>query len=309
MRITAQLIEGAGGGHVWAERYDRDLADIFAVQDEVTARIVRALEGTIVERLGGPAGLVETDIPEAYDCVLRGREQYRLFSKDGNLRAQQSYERAIELDPDYASAYAGLAETCLHAWFLGSAAALDRAYELALKAQRLQPSLPFVLEALGNVQLFKGQHEEAIAAARGWLDLEPGNADAHANLAGALHFSGYSDQVLPLIENAMQLNPFYPFYYTLYIGQACLALENYEDALRALQRSAAHNPDSMPAHLFLAACQGLMGNAALARDELAAVKRIFPEFSIVWVRTFLPYRRLADLDRVVEGLRQAGLTD
>ena len=309
VRITAQLIDGRSGGHLWAERYDRELADIFAVQDDVTEKIVHALEINLADKVGGWPARIETDKPEAYDCVLRGREQYRLFSKDGNLRARQLYERAIELDPNYAAAYAGLALTCLHDWFLGSPDALDRAYELALTAEALDPSLPLAYEALGNVRLFKKQHEEAVAAARQWVKIEPGNADAYANLAGALHFSGEHEQVIPLIEKAMRLNPFYPFYYILYRGQAYLAMERYEEALEALKRSSAHNPESLPAHLYLAACFGLLGKDASARETMAEVHRINPNFSTAWMQTFLSYKRAADLDRLVEGLRKAGLFD
>ncbi len=309
VRITAQLIDGRSGGHLWAERYDRELADIFAVQDDVTKKIVDALEVKLADKVRGWPARMETDKPEAYDCVLRGREQYRQFSKDGNLRACQLYEKAIELDPNYAAAYAGLALTCLHDWFLGSPDALDRAYELALTAEVQDPSLPLVYEALGNVCLFKKQHEEAVAAARQWVKIEPGNADVYANLAGALHFSGEHDQVIPLIEKAMLLNPFYPFYYMLYRGLALLAMERYEEALEALKRSAAHNPEAFPAHLYLAACFGLLGKDASAREAMAEVYRINPDFSTAWMQTFLSYKRAADLDRLVEGLRKAGLPE
>ncbi len=180
---------------------------------------------------------------------------------------------------------------------------------MALKAYALNPSLPLVYEALGNVHLFKKQHEKAVAAARRWVEIEPGNADAYANLAGALHFSGESEQVIPLIEKAMHLNPFYPFYYILYRGQAYLAMERYEEALEDLKRSAAHNPEALPAHLYLAACLGLLGKDAPAREALAEVHRIYREFLTAWVRIYFPYKRAADSDRLIEGLRKAGLSE
>jgi adenylate cyclase len=309
VRITAQLVEGSKGGHVWAERYDRDLADIFAVQDEVTGKIVRALEVNLADKAATRPVRIETDKPEAYDHVLRAREQYRLFSRDGNQRAHQLYERAIEIDPHYAGAYAGLALVLLHEWFMGAQDALDRAYELALKARSLDASSPLVYEALGNVQLFRRQHDEAVAAARQWLQLEPGNADAHANLAAAFNFSGEPEQVKPLIEKAMRLNPFYPFYYILYVGSACLTMGRYEEALEPLKRSVAHNPEATPTHLYLAACLGHLGKDEPAREALAEVLRIYPGFSTAWVRTFFPYKRTADLDRFLDGLRKAGLRE
>jgi adenylate cyclase len=222
IRVTAQLIDGHSGGHIWAERYDRELADIFAVQDDVTGQIVRTLEIKLVDAGPAPPSRVETDNPEAYDCVLRGREQYRLYTKDGNAAARRLYERAIELDPSYAEAHAGLAETYWQDWFLGSPDGLDRAFELAQTAKRLDPNLPLVYEALSSVHLFKRQHDEAIAAAQQWIEVEPGNAEAYASLAGILHFAGEPERVGGLIEKAKRLNPFHPFYYTLYVGHCLL---------------------------------------------------------------------------------------
>jgi adenylate cyclase len=309
VRITAQLIDGRSGGHLWAERYDRGLADIFAVQDDVTARIVRSLEVKLIEGDDARPSRVETDNPEAYDCILRGREQYRLFSKDGNAAARRLYERAIELDPSYAAAYAGLAETYLHEWFMGSPEALERAFELAQTAKRLDPSLPLVYEALASVHLFKRQHEEALAAARRWIEIEPGNAEAYANLAGILHFAGEPERVAGLIEKAKRLNPFHPFYYTLYVGQACFTMRRFEDAVAIITRSIAHNPESLPSQFFLAACYGQMGENALARAALAEVRRISPDFSLAWLRTIAAYKRAADLDLLIDGLRKAGLPE
>ena len=309
VRITAQLIDGRSGGHLWAERYDRGLADIFAVQDDVAERIVRSLEVKLVEGDEARAPRIETDNPEAYDCVLRGREQYRLFSKNGNSAARQLYERAIELDPNYAAAHAALAETYLHDWFAGASEALDRAFELALKAKDLEPSIPLVYEALGSVHLFRRQHDEALAAARRWVEVEPGNAEAYANLAGILHFAGEPDQVAGLIEKAKRLNPFYPFYYTLYVGQAHFTMHRFREAAAFIKRSVAHNPQHLPSLFYLAASYGQLGETALARDALAEVLRISPDFSIAWVRTIAAYRRVDDLSLLLDGLRKAGLRE
>ncbi len=135
IRVTAQLIDGGSGGHVWAERYDRDLADIFAVQDDVTTQIVRALAVQLTDVKRGPSSRGKPEDLEAYDCVLRAREQYRLFTKEGNAAARQLYERAMALAPDYAEAYAGLAETHVQDWFFDVPGALDRAF-----AWRRRPS-------------------------------------------------------------------------------------------------------------------------------------------------------------------------
>ncbi len=280
VRITAQLIDGISGGHLWAERYDRDLADIFAVQDDVTAQIVDALEVKLVEGATKTSAGFETEIPEAYDCVLRGREQYRLFSKDGNTAARDLYERAIALDPGYAEPYAGLAETYVQEWFMGAEPTLDRAYQLAQQAAARNPTLPLVQEALSTVHLFKKQHAEATATARRWIALEPSNADAYATLAGSMHFSGENGEVIALIDKAMRLNPFYPFFYPHYIGLANLAMRKFDEAVVAFKRAIARNPEILWPHVFLAACHGHLADDSQAAAQLAEVRRINPEFSI-----------------------------
>jgi adenylate cyclase len=308
IRVTAQLIDGGSGGHLWAERYDRELADVFAVQDDVTEQIVRALEIRLSDAHRAPPYRLESGNPEAYDCVLRGREQYRLFSKEGNAAARRLYERAIELDPSYAEAYAGLAETHWHEWFLGSAEGLDRAFELAQTAKRLDANLPLVYEALSSVHLFKRQHDEAVAAAERWVEIEPGDAEAYANLAGILHFAGEPERVGGLIEKAKRRNPFHPFYYDLYLGQASFTMHRFEEAARAIERSIAQNPESLPSHAYLAACYAQLGDEARARDALAEARRISPDFSVARLEAIAAYRRAADLELLIEGLHKAGLS-
>jgi adenylate cyclase len=308
VRINAQLIDGRSGGHLWADRYDRSLEDIFAVQDDVTEKIVRALELKLTGGAAAHEAREQTHNPEAYDCVLRGREQYRLFSKDGNAAARELFERAIALDPDYAEPYAGLAETYVQEWFMGSEPTLDRAFELAQQATTRDPTLPLVQEALSTVHLFKRQHAEAIATARRWIELEPSNADAYATLAGAMHFSGENDEVIALIEKAMRLNPFYPFYYPHYIGLANLRMRRFDEAVVALKRGAVRNPEALWPHVFLAVCHGHLGEDAEACDQLTEVRRINPEFSIASLLKLLPYKSSADVDLVVAGLHKAGLS-
>ena len=304
IRVTAQLIDGLSGGHLWAERYDRDLADIFAVQDDITEKIVSALEAKLV---GAVVLRKHTANLEAYDCVLRGREQYRLFSTDSNAAARRLYERAIALDPDYAEPYAGLAETYVQDWFMGEQPALDRAFKLAQQAAARDPSLPLVQEALSTVHLFKKQHAEAIATARRWIELEPSSADAHTALAGASHFAGENEDVIALVEKATRLNPIYPFFYPHYIGLSHFAMRGYDQAAIALERSIEINSDVLWPHLFLAACYSHLGDSPAARSQVAEVRRINPEISIAWLLTFMPYKRSGDLELLVEGLRKAGL--
>jgi adenylate cyclase len=309
IRVTAQLIDGGSGGHVWAERYDRDLADIFAVQDDVTEQIVRALEVQLTDVERGPSSRGKPEDLEAYDCVLRAREQYRLFTKAGNAAARQLYERAMAVAPNYAEGYAGAAETHVQDWISGAADGLDHAYALAQTAKRLNPSLPLVYEALSTVHQFSRQHDEALAAARRWIEVEPGDAEAYANLAGVLCFGGEPERVEGLILKAMRLNPFYPFYYPLYVGLAQFAMHRFADAVQSIKRSVARNPHALPPHFFLAAAYGQLGEGALARDALGEARRINPGLSMDQMRKLAVYRRDEDADRLLDGLRKAGLND
>ncbi len=307
VRVSAQLIDGRNGGHLWAERYDRSLDDIFAVQDDVTRNIVRALQIRLVGDGFGAETRKETANPAAYDCVLRGREFYRRFSRNGNAAARAVYEEAIALDPSYAEPYAGIAETYVQDWFGGVEPSLDRAFDMAREAAARDPDLALVQEALSTVHLFRREHDEAVATARRWTQLEPGNAEAYAALAGALHFSGDNAPVVTLIETAMRLNPFYPFYYPHYLGLAQMMLRRFEEAGEAFLRAIALNPDVLWPQAFLASCLGHLDRPGEAADRLAEVRRIDAGFSIASPELLLPYKRSEDVDLLLEGLKKAGL--
>lgn len=305
VRVSGQLIDAETAAHLWAERYDRELVDIFAVQDDITTQIVSALK---IRLIGPhrPQTRVETNNPEAYDCVLRGREQYRLYSREGNEAARHLYERAIALDPNYAAAYAGLAETWLHARLDGSAEGLDRAFAAAQTARNLDPSSPSVYEALSMILLFQRRFDDAASR---WIELEPNDSEAYATLAGIRIFAGEPEQVEELIGKAKRLNPFYPAYYDLYVGQAAYTKGRFDEAAQLVARSVARNPQAMPALTTLAACHGQRGDSAGARDVLAKIRRINPDASIRWVRTIAVYRRDGDLELMLDGLRKAGLPE
>ncbi len=216
--------------------------------------------------------------------------------------------RAVALDPNYAEPYAGLAETYVQDWFMGSEPMLDRAFELAQQATARDPTLPLVQEAPSTVHLFKRQHAKAIATARRWIELEPSSADGYATLAGAMHFSGDNEEVIALIEKAMRLNPFYPFFYPNYVGLANLAMRRFDEAVVTLKRAVFRNTEALWPHVFLAACHSHLGENTQACTQLAEVWRINPEFSIASLLKLLPYKSSADVDLVVDGLRKAGLS-
>ena len=240
VRINAQLIDGTTGGHLWAERYDRDLKDIFSLQDEVTQQIVDALAIKLLpgeqERLAHKV----TRNPEAYDLVLRAWAYFNQYSETANDLAKQMFAKAIELDPSYAKAYAGLVWTRLIAWRLGwnqDPQVMEQAFELALKTVDLDVSSPKAHALLGDVYLWKKQYDEAIAAFQRAISLDPNDADALASMASAMTFVGQPDQAIGLLEKAIRLNPYYPQWYIFNLGRAYFQAVHYDQALAALKET------------------------------------------------------------------------
>ncbi len=309
IRVTAQLIDGGSGGHVWAERYDRDLADIFAVQDDVTTQIVRALAVQLTDVERGASSRGKPEDLEAYDCVLRAREQYRLFTREGNAAARDLYEKAISSLRTTPRAMRGRRRLMCRTGFPVLPITLEQAFALAQTAKRLNPSLPLVYEALSTVHQFSRQHDEALAAARRWVEVEPGDAEAYANLAGVLCHSGEPERVEGLILKAMRLNPFYPFYYPLYVGLAQFTMHRFADAVQSIKRSVTRNPHALPPYFYLAAAYGQLGEDALAHEVLEQARRISPDLSMAQVRKITVYRRAEDTTLLLDSLRKAGLDD
>ena len=210
VRITAQLVEAASGHHLWAERYDREIEDVFAVQDEVTRNIVATLAGKLdaTERRRARSESERTDNLEAYDLVLRGREHFLRFTAEDNIAACRLYEKAIELDPDYARAYASLAWTYLvDAMRTGSEEALDSALEYARKGVRINPASHSNYLALGQVCLSNGLTDQAVEAIERGIELNPNDSDGLGFLAQALCLQGKPDEAIARVNEAKRINP------------------------------------------------------------------------------------------------------
>ena len=214
VRITAQLIDATTGGHLWAERFDRDLTDIFAVQDDVTQQIVGALELNLTEGDRQRLATEQTDNVEAYDCFLRGRELWHLLTKETNIEARDLLQRAIELDPKFASAHAFLALThgldYLNRWSPSPPRSHEQAEEVATRAVALDDRDPWAHWALGIVNLYARRHDEAISEAERAIVLNPNFAEGYVSLGETLHYAGRSEEALEYFDRAMALNPHFP---------------------------------------------------------------------------------------------------
>ncbi len=313
VRVTAQLIDIATGHHLWAERYDRELKDIFALQDEIAMKILIALQVKLTE--GEQVRLrVEKDQPqslEAYEKVLQGREYLRRFNKDDNTTARQMFEEAIRLDSQYAYAYTMLAWTYVHEiWFVrpnNPDKLLEKATELVQKALALNDSLDFAHALLGWIYLQQRHFEKAIAAGEQAVTLNPNGADVRAFLAMILNFAGQAEEAFQLLQTAIRLNPIPPAFYYLYLGHALILTKRYDESTVALKKALHRSPNNFFAHLFLAIAYALSGREGEANTASAEVLRVDPKFSLEYSAKILPYKNQADLDLCIDALRKAGL--
>jgi len=302
VRINVQLIDATTAGHVWTERYDRQLKDIFALQDEVVHRIVAALEVSLEQGLQLRR---TTDNLEAYDYYLRGVAQYFRFTQELNKQARRMFERALELDPQYAEAYAALGATYalerLWQWSQDPQT-LERASDLARKAIALDDTLPRAHMLLSQLYLMQQQYDPAMAEAKRALALHPNNADGYVILAEVLSLTGQPEQALGLVEQAMRLDPRHPDFYFTTLGLAYRYAGRSAEALAPLQKVIATYPDYLYAHLHLAALYTELGREEEALAEAAEVLRINPNFNLEGLKQS-PYKDPTTLVRALEVMR------
>jgi adenylate cyclase len=318
VRITAQLIDAATGAHRWGERYDRELRDVFAVQDEV-ARTIVAILAAHVNRAETERALLKPPAAwEAYEYYLRGAEAFFLHynkrTKASLYDARRLLERSLAIDPDYARAAAMLSWTYLHAYiepFDGdylSPAALGRALELAETAVHLDVRLPEAHAQLGAVLLFKRQHDAAIAEFERAFALNPNLIDYR--YARALTYAGQPRRAIEVLETTIRLDPFQPLNHSsAFMGQANYMLKRYEDAARLFRECVSRQPNSQPPHLWLAATYAQLGQLDEARKEAAEVLRINPDFTIERYKRILVHKNPKDVEHRLDGLRKAGLPE
>jgi adenylate cyclase len=251
-----------------------------------------------------------TDNLGAYDYYLCGREHFNRYTQEANAQARQMFEQALELDPQYAEAYAFLGWTYLVEWGLQwsqDSQALEQAFALAQRAVAVDDSLAQAHTTLGFVYLWKKQHDQAIAEGERAIALDSNFAEAYMSLGDTLKFAGRPEEAIGLIEKAMRLNPHYPPSYLFVLGEAYRSTGRYEEAIAAYKRVLTHNSNLIPAHANLAICYAELGREAEARAEAAEVLKISPKYSLEVWRQRAPYKDPAVLERMLAALRKAGL--
>jgi len=313
VRITAQLIDASTGGHVWAERFDRDLTDIFAVQDDVTAKIVSALSLNLNASDLRRIAVARTDNIEAYDCYLRGRALWQRFAKEPNAQARALLERAVELDPKFASAHMLLSTVhnvdYINAWSASPSESRESSRASALRALSLDDAHPFAHIAMTGAHLWDRQHDDALREANRALALDPNYPGVHVVPGQALHYSGRSEQALGCFDRALALDPFYPDVYMHFQAQALYQLGRYAEAAALLKRRILRNLDTDSSRVLLAAAYGQMGQFEEAREAWREALRVNSAYSLEHRRKVLPYKNPEDFEKVVDGLRKAGLPE
>jgi adenylate cyclase len=310
VRITAQLVDTTTEGHLWAERYDRDLKNIFALQDEVTQKIVAALAVKLTEDEQKRLVRKYTSNIESYDYYLRGLEYFNRFTKEANVQARQMHQKAIDLDPTFGAAYALLGWTYTQEWTNGwshDPLVLEHAFELAKRAIDLDESLPLGYSILGEVYLWKKQHERAIAAQKKAIALSPNDADGIAGLGGILTWAGRPEEAIELVKKAMRLNPMYPLEYLWNLGHAYYLTRRYEEAIETFTRAIDRSPDWMPVHAYLAATYSELERMEEAHAEAAEFNRLSPQTSIEEFKHRVPYKDQAVSERAYNSWRKAGM--
>jgi adenylate cyclase len=313
LRISAQLIDAISGGHVWAERYDRTLDDIFDVQDEITETIVGALGATLQKaRLKGAVRKDPSSL-DAYDRTLQAWAHFQRYSQEDNRKARRLSKEAIELDPGYARAHAILSRTYLldfsSHWTDDPDEALERSYEIARKAVSLDSHSFYAYQSLAMSETWLRQHDKAIANFRRALELNPSDSDVHANFGNTFVFAGCAEEAIQELETAMRLNPHYPESYLQFLGRAYFIQRRYQDAEAAFDRAVTINPGWPWAHLILGATRAALGKIEGARTQVLIARKISPKLTLAYASKAWPFKNPTDFEHVVEMLRKAGLPE
>jgi adenylate cyclase len=311
VRITVQLINATTGHHLWAEKYDRELGDIFALQDEITIRIMSALEVRLTEgeqarlRYRGPANL------EVFVKKAKALAHFRQLNREGNALAKKEVEEALAVAPEDSSLYSLLAATHMMDMWLGSTESnlisFAQATTCVKKAIALDKDNSDAYLVLGQLHLIKREHDEAIAAAEHSVVLNPNGADAYASLGFILALAGRPEEGVEFLQKAIRLNPNPPAYYFVYLGVAYRDSGQYQEAILAYKKAIYKQPTLLFAHLGLAASYVYLGREKEAHTEAAEVLKVDPEFSLERYEKTLPYKNKADTNRYVDALRKAGL--
>jgi TolB-like protein len=315
LRITAQLVDVPTDHHLWAERYDRDLADIFAVQEEVAHSVASALTVVLKPEEWERLSRTPTANIEAYDIYLRTRATPWPPTRENILTARSAYRRITQIDPSFAGGYAGLSTTHSFAVMFGHTEQpgddASLALEYAKSSVALDDGFARGFSALGLAHTVSGQHDEAVACARRAIELQPGDADTHFFAAFPNFFAGQAQAAYEAITTALRMDPQYVYGpYLNVLGVVCFCAGRYEEAINAFRKNVERGgPIAPPALAFRTASYSAAGYMEEAKESAQALLDFFPTFSLTRFPMFYLFKDPADTQRLIDVLRQTGLPD
>ena len=304
VRINVQLIDAEDGTHLWADRFDREIEDVFALQDEVVGRIVNALSGVVPS--SRPVRGRRTGNIKAYDLLVRGRGLINKF-REGPMAARPLLQKALEIDPEFAEAHAWLAMTYLYGWvYWGEEIETQRslALQAAERAVALDPENASAHAVLGDVLIFDGRLDDGIKEFTAALRIDPNHADAWLFMGEAMVYRGRTEEALDHTRKAFRANPYPPEWYHWYLGFVEYAARRYEDAVEALGQVAEHH---VGAQRILAAALAQLGRLDAAKAEAARFMTAQPHFTITHWAYAQPFQNEPGRQHFVEGYLKAGL--
>jgi len=317
VRITAQLVDTIKGNHLWAERYDRDMKGFFDLLDEITKEIGAALQVQLT--WGDYASSISSTVNlEAWGYFNKGVSHFNRYTKRDNIKARELCERAAKLDPEYVPPLRIIAYTYLmdirFGWSKSPRQSMERAIELAQNALRIDDSDAGVHSLLAYIYLLKRQHEKSIDEAERAINLDPNFAIGYSALADTMIQSGRYEEAIAMIKTAMRLHgPYFPAYFWSYLAESQRGTERFEEAISAyenlLDRCLKGEYPLILAHAGLAGTYMEAGQEEKARAHAAEVLKIKPSFSLDSVRKLARFKNQADLDRVIDALRKAGIPE
>ena len=311
LRLNVHLTDAQTGRQLWSERFDRPKSALFAIQEEIGPKILKALPAKVSEAELRRVAQRYTRNLEAYEHFQRGQAALLIRRKAENEVARTMFRRAIALDATFARAYAGLALTYAadyrNQWTADGAAALKRAFEMAQSAQQIDPDLPEAYWVLAFVHLERRQHELALRHLETAVALNPSFADAYALMGGIKTYVGNAGEAVPLLRKAMRLNPQAGHLYFLILGRAYFALGDLEQARVNLEQALSRNPENLEARIYMVALDVSAGDASAASWQAEQIRALQPGFSAPrWLQTN-PLTDAAQKVKLLRALTQVGL--
>jgi len=310
VRITAQLIDAISGHHLWAERYDRDLKDIFTLQDEITMKIVTALQIKLTDGEQARIWSKKTENLDFYLKRMEGHAACREGTVEGHIKEAQISQELIDMEPESPIGYASLGHSY---WYLATAGKspqenLKKAFKLTQKALSIDESFASAHAILGSIYLMMRKHEKAIAAGKRSIELDPNGAMVHGFLGTMLSFAGRQDEAIGYINKAIRLNPFPEYWYFGTLSRCYLLKGQYEDALKAAKKALLRNPDASGNHRRLAVIYALLNRQEEASAATKKALEIDPSLSVKRVKHW-PFKNQADLKLYADAMRKAGFPE